>query len=343
MGVHDSGSGSNWREDSPDIDQPQGLDYREFNGLKAAIRKRVEKGHADFGDSTAGGQHIPGCGVLNIDYTSDPTAKVVADGTMLGHGIVWSCDGSGGVKGCLFCSTEASDLTNSGTWREVLLHPDQIWGGKDITWTGKHQFDASVEMTVLSVYEDFSVLGHLYCGSNAEITGSLWLDSSSDFSSAYFAGDVSFHTDIFVDGTAVLQNTDISGSLDVSGDLNVSGAVSIMTAPKRTDSDGNDLLNAHTYQASTDMFVMAYTEISLTGSFQAFVSDATADITSTTKLVCREGEQASYNTNKRSMTFCCPKDYYWEIDMTRMAPFGVDDLAAITVVALGDGSVEDKD
>lgn len=317
MGVHDDGLGSNWREDSPDKDQPQGLDWQEMQGLKKAIRKRFGKGHADFSDSTIGGEHTPGCGVLGMEITSDPTAQVVSGSSdeYRGHGMVWSCDGSAGTKGKLYCSTAAADSTSSGTWREILLHPDQVWGGKDITWTGAHQFDASVEMTTGSVFGDMSVLGHLYCGSNWDITGSMYVDGSSDVTAVYFAGDVTFGSGIHVDGTTLLQETDISGSLDVSGTISVSDMVSMIRGWD-TDvwnwtyySDQNDgpILND-----VADLFVSVRTNYNHTMDIRC--SSSVATIYDTTNRILHTGKQntpSSYAQDVLSANFPVPKDFYF--------------------------------
>jgi hypothetical protein len=69
MSVHPSGDGAAWDSiESLDVDQPHGLDYRTFNHISKAVRKRIMQEHEEFADATVGGVHKPGgSAVLGIE------------------------------------------------------------------------------------------------------------------------------------------------------------------------------------------------------------------------------------------------------------------------------------
>lgn len=137
MTVHSSGAGTSWNE-TLDVDQPHGLDYQEWNDIRIGVRKRIAEEHSSFADSTVGGIHKPGgAAVLGIN---DGTPGA-ADGTYRGHGLVWDNTSR------LWCSTAVAGASTSGDQTVVLLHPDKQWGGQDVTWTGAHEFDASVDIS----------------------------------------------------------------------------------------------------------------------------------------------------------------------------------------------------
>lgn len=220
MAVHPSGDGVAWVQNI-DIDQPHGLDYRAWNHLAIAIRSRMKKGHLDFSDSTIGGEHIPGCGILGW---GDGTPTV--DGTFHGRGVVY--DGTG----ILWCSSSTGEATTCD-YTIMKMHPDWQWDGGDITWTGGHEFDASVDITgAVTLYSDLTVMGNAEF-SDVDITGdvSVWgafyVDSSVDVSEFHVEGDASLDGDLVVDGTCEFNgNVDVSADLDVSGALSVSGDAS---------------------------------------------------------------------------------------------------------------------
>jgi len=71
--------------------------------------------------------------------------------------------------------------TGDGTYGAVgdptilKLHPDKQWGGGDITWSGAHEFDASVDFTgPVAINKDLTVDG------TAVFTGS-FLDGTTTF------------------------------------------------------------------------------------------------------------------------------------------------------------------
>lgn len=145
MAVHSDGLGSGWLEDL-DIDQPYGLDYREFNDLRIGIRKRMSKEHVSFGDTTAGGEHLPGrCGVLLVcDNTADFTAYVDATTAPLGS--------------MAYCITHANLWCMTGTasggspdFTIVKLGPLSFCLGADYTWDGAHLFDASCDFSDVAI------------------------------------------------------------------------------------------------------------------------------------------------------------------------------------------------
>lgn len=240
MGVHNDGLGSDWDAASPDVDQNQGLDYREFNGLKAAVRKRLAKGHVDFADDTAGGEHVPGgCGVFGIEITSSPTDNLTADNNYRGHGLVWTYDN--GQNGILYCNTapaESTDYIND--WTVVLMHPDKQWGGGDVSWTGAHEFQARVDITGVLGTNDVSISGNLHCASDMDVTGALTVtETVTCATGASFGMDVS-GTGAEFDSTlvaeAVLKAVDWSSTGDVvmGSDFSCSGhtnTVSILSGP----------------------------------------------------------------------------------------------------------------
>jgi len=145
MTAHSSGDGASWNE-TVDVDQPHGLDYREVNDVRIGVRKRLDSGHTTFADNTVGGVHMPGgAGILGMEITNaggDITSPIASDGTYQGRGIIWAWDGSQEAR--LWCSTEAAESTAATDWTVVRMHPDKQWAGGDVTWSGTHQFDVSV-------------------------------------------------------------------------------------------------------------------------------------------------------------------------------------------------------
>lgn len=262
MSVHSAGTGSGWKEDL-DVDQPHGQDYVEFNDLRIGVRKRINKEHEAFGDTTAGGEHIPGgCNVVDIlDATSDMT-NYWDDGTYTGGGLVW-CISTGTAYGALWlCAT--TDATYTGVADDVTIlkmHPDVQWGGQDVTWQGAHGFAADVSMD-----STLAIDGKIVSTSDLSITGGdIFCDGTADFST------------IGVDGTACLADVSVSGSLDVAGDVSVDGTTAVQDLVITGDStvtfdaiagetgpifkifgDWSTRASDTTYTARTDGIVTAY-------------------------------------------------------------------------------------
>jgi len=194
--------------------------------------------HVAFADATVGGIHKPGgCAVLGIE---DGTATVIADGTVVGHGIIWD------NTEALWCCTAAAGASTTGDWTILQMNPNTQWKGGDVTWAGNHQFDASV---------DFS---------DVDITGSLLVDSSFDASHAFFDGTV-IASNLEVTGSGVFDGTtDFYDEIDVSdvylrGDITGSalGIVSMLGSYTTQDADTIDMTSAHAYLAKQDGFVAA--------------------------------------------------------------------------------------
>lgn len=65
--AQEAGDGLSLNEDRPDIDQPEGYDYRELQHIKKGIRIRLEKEHscaaATMATDSAGGEHLNGSAV----------------------------------------------------------------------------------------------------------------------------------------------------------------------------------------------------------------------------------------------------------------------------------------
>lgn len=237
MGVHADGSGTSWDEASPDIDQPHGLDYRSHQDIRKGTRKRIGKEHREFADATVGGEHLPGgCGILGIvESTDDLTVGAgdasidITDGMFQGRGLIYDQ-----TRNVLWCYT--GDGTVNDDPYLVALHPDRAWGGGDITWSGIHQFDASV------------------CFSDGEVTGA-WLfegtvgfDNAVDFSKAIFEGTVAFNNEVD------FSEVNINGAVDAFGSWAVKS-------------------NNTKYQADTDGFVCAWSN-SAGGTCKGFTDAA---------------------------------------------------------------------
>ena len=170
--VHPDGTGTGWSNvEAVDIDQPHGLDYRYSQHIAKGVRKRINKEHKAFGDNTAGGEHKPGgCAILDIvDQTIDIS---IDDDTYKGRNILYDQTGSS-----LWCFTNTDGTASTPDGYRLMWGPKSICSGGDYTWTGAHEFDATV---------DFSNV--IACASDVEIAG-----------------------DISIDGTSVLQNTVITG------------------------------------------------------------------------------------------------------------------------------------
>ena len=221
MSVHQSGDGAAWAAlETLDVDQPHGLDYREFVHLAIAVRKRLEQEHVSFADSTVGGIHKPGgAAVLGI---CDGTPGA-ADGTYRGHGIVWDNTAQ------LWCSTATAGASTSGDFTVVLLHPDKQWGGADVTWNGAHEFDGSVDITGpfnvdgssdfsdVAVTGDLSVAGIIKTATDISVTGDLCVDGTATITGDFFVG-----ADMSIDGTS-----DFGGAVAFGSDVSIDGNVAI--------------------------------------------------------------------------------------------------------------------
>lgn len=261
MGVHPDGSGTSWDDlEAVDVDQPHGLDYRYANHIAKAVRKRLDKEHKEFGDSTAGGEHKPGgCAILDIvDQSVDIS---IDDSTYKGRNLIY--DQTNSVFWC-FTNTDGTASTPDGY--KLMIGPKSICLGADFTWDGAHLFDASVDMS------DAAITGDL------TIAGKLVVDGSADFSDVFVAGDLSIAgtlkvtgdvsvpgdvkiaTDLSVDGTTALQDTVITGDSTFTFD-----PIAGETGPTfKVLGDWSSRSNNTTYTARTDGFVVARRETGAT-------------------------------------------------------------------------------
>ena len=251
MGVHPSGDGVAWDSlEAVDVDQPHGLDYQYAQHLSKAVRKRINKEHEAFGDTTAGGEHSPGkCGVcLVCDDTADFTAFVDATTAPLGcfaycisHANLWCMTGT--------ASGGSPDVT------VIKLGPQSFCLGDDYTWTGAHEFDGSVDIS-----------GNVTIEGDLSLEGTLLLDSSADFSDVYiegefsvdgtadFGADVAFVADVSIDGTLAIQDTVLTGDSTFTFD-----PIAGETGPIfKILGDWSSRAQDTTYTARTDGFVSAY-------------------------------------------------------------------------------------
>lgn len=202
--AHPDGSGTSWEEDV-DVDRPHGLDYRYSNHIAKAVRKRSDKEHEAYGDTTAGGEHVPGwCKVLkHVDGTADVSGA--ADATLFQYnGLVHSMGNQS-----LWCITGAV-----GDPTVLLLDPNTQYKGGDITWTGAQEFDASVDFTTLHVDASAEFAG------KAQFDGTVNFDGAADF------------TDVRIDGTLDVYDRADFSSMGVSGDVTFSGGVEFDGAVK---------------------------------------------------------------------------------------------------------------
>jgi hypothetical protein len=159
----------------------------------------MEQEHSSFADNTIGGIHTPGgAAILGIE---DGTFTIVADGTLKGHGIVWDNSSR------LYCSTAVAGASTTGDWTLIKLHPDKQWGGQDVTWTGSHEFDGSVDISGPLTLDGAIDCSVIIVDGSVDISGALdcsvlGVDGSADFSDAGFGGDVTVSGLLKVDGTA---------------------------------------------------------------------------------------------------------------------------------------------
>lgn len=220
MAAHPDGTGTGWTEDI-DVDQPHGLDYRSLNHLAIAVRKRIGKEHTTFADATVGGEHTPGyCQVLRqVDGTAD--VSTAQDNTIFQ------------VNGLVHCSACHALWCITGTTSDptvLLLHPDKQYKGGDVTWTGGHEFDASVDMTGGLHVDGSTELEGFTCMTNAQVDGTLDVENRADFSGAGFYGDVTIQNGLTCSSATGIDGTlNIAGACRISGDTTVTGLMSWCT------------------------------------------------------------------------------------------------------------------
>lgn len=294
MTAHGDGLGTTWDVmETLDTDQPHGLDYRQLNHLAKAVRKRVNKEHEDFGDSTAGGEHVPGWAKVlkRVDGTADVSGAV--DATLFqGGGLVWSEGGD-----TLWCIT--GDVTTIDP-TVMTLHPDRQWKGGDVTWAGAHEFDSSVDISgSVTIEGDLTVEGHIL------------VDSSCDFSDVYADGDVS------VKGTLkVATDFTLTGDMGVDGtssffdecdfsDVKVNGVADIMGTCTSQSAGSVDMSSDIVYKVQTAGMVMVVGAANL--DFSCLIGSANPP-TKLVQLAVGDAGDIVYPS------FSVPKDWYWTLN-----------------------------
>ena len=282
MTAHSTGTGSGWNE-TVDIDQPQGLDYREWNDIRIGVRKRIAQEHSTFADSTAGGIHKPGgTAVLAME---DGTATIVADGTLRGRGLAYD------LSSRLWCASANAGVSTTGDWTLLKMHPDKQWDGGDVTWTGAHEFDASVDISGnVAMDGDLSVDGAIVVGGNAKVVGDASVDGTFTV-----GGDAAFLADASFDGTVDFgTNVGIVGGISATGasmfgnTVDITGALSLQSGldgGAAADTTGTvDIANGVKLTfGSVDAGAAARTTVAH-GMTNIFTAVASIDNTSTTNI-----------------------------------------------------------
>lgn len=258
--------------------------------------------HSAFADATVGGIHTPGgCAVLAMEISDDGgdiTTPVVGDGTYRARGLVWAWDGS--QNAILWCATKAAGNSTTGDWTVLMMHPDKQWAGRDVTWAGAHEFDASVDIS-----------------GPVRIHGAVIVDSSSDISDVYVNGDISMTgsikvaTDVSITGDMAIDGTsNFYDEVDVSS-LNASGVVSMLSAYTDEDSNTDTMLVAHAYKAATDGFVTVYATTNGEGRVVKSYVGLDNDPEGTGDIV--QYSQTYGNGAEISQNFPVAKDEYFEV------------------------------
>lgn len=332
MGVHGSGDGDTWDvNENIDADQPHGLDYRQFNHLAVGLRKRLAQEHTTFADSTVGGIHKPGgSAVLGMEITDtavDPTDLVVADGTYRGHGIIWAYDDASN-SGTLWCATAAAGASTTGDWTIMKLHPDDQWGGGDITWAGAHQFDATV-----SIVGDVSMDGDLAIG------GDFSVDGSSDFAGAMVvggdlsvAGSVKIATDFSLTGGMAIDGTENHNDEADFSAVNIDGTTSMFVGCTSQSAGAVDLSHGAafdaTWQVDSDGFINVY---ATAGGNTQGIKILIGSAANVTKVI--DGDFQSTNGLGMACGAPIPQGWYFAVSATANA-----DVQQILWTAIGKGS-----
>lgn len=176
MTVHSNGNGDGWNTQL-DVNQPHGLDYREWQDIRKGIQKREAKQHVSYADNTVGGEHKRGgCSILDVvDNSTDISAT---DGTYVGGGLVYQ-------KGVgLWCFTSLTEYTTSTSAHQIKIAPTSICKGADFTWTGEHQFDNTATFTDRVDFSSVGITGDVTIDGAVDITGRVIIDGSVDVSGA---------------------------------------------------------------------------------------------------------------------------------------------------------------
>ncbi len=223
MAVHSTGTGSGWLE-TLDVDQPHGLTYREFNDFRIGIRKRFSQQHTAPADATAGGLHKPGKTSILLTDTTANLATYLADSSCAEFALACST-----LTGRIFYM---NDATNE--WIKLPLQSASFCMGGDFTWTGGHEFDASVRFDGTATFADgaefsgavriqgsFCSIGTLYVDGTVDFTGTVTFDNSIQVKGqAEFTAGVVFDDSVAVTGALVCaSNANVTGDFSGTGTM----------------------------------------------------------------------------------------------------------------------------
>ena len=216
MAIHSNGNGDAWTELAPDVNQPHGLDYREFQDLRKGVRKRIAKQHLTFADNTVGGEHLPGGS--SILYTLDST-QVAAVDSKAGDATGQHAKGLACLTGFDGSSVSLWFYDDNTSATPIMITPASICRGADFTWTGAHEFDGTIDFSSCWFDDSVDIQGRLTCASNVTITGDLSVGGA-----ALFASDVSV-----AGGLNVAGDLTVTGTTRVTGDVSIQGKLTVKT------------------------------------------------------------------------------------------------------------------
>jgi len=325
MSVHSDGTGTGWDTlEALDVDQPHGLDYRESYHLAKAVRKRINKEHVAFGDTTAGGEHKPG-GAAIMDIVDASTDISATDGTYIGYDLIYDQTNS-----CFWCFTADGTAAAADDAYSIMLGPKSICLGADFTWDGAHLFDASCDFSDVAVTGDFT------------LAGKFAVDGSADFSDVFVEGDLSvagtlklatditITGDMAIDGTANFASTVDFGAdatVQIKGQFDLTAEVKLFGDWTTKSTDNAAFADAIVYQVSSDGFVTAYKQCTAGSTQELRVYTDSANPPTTLR-------QAASNSNTLYASVFSPvkKDHYWRVDIT------TDGNATIYWITFGDGT-----
>ena len=203
MGVHPDGSGTSWDDiEAIDVDQPHGLDYRSTQHLAKAVRKRLDKEHVAFADSTVGGEHIPGgCAILGIvDASTDIS---IDDSTFVGCNLLYDQ-----TNLMFWCFTNVDGTVSTPDGYRLKLGPKSICRTDDFTWDGAHLFDASVDMSDVAVTGDLTLAGKFETDGTVNFNGDVAVLADASFDGTVDFGDgVAFAAEVSIDGILKVDGT----------------------------------------------------------------------------------------------------------------------------------------
>ena len=274
MSVHSSGTGSSWNE-TLDVDQPHGLDYREWNDIRIGDRKRMAQEHAAYADSTVGGQHTPGgTGILLVETTANMTTLGAAADLTSAHEFGLACNTATDPTGAtlFYYGDDTIPVTLPVSWNNILT---------DVT----HTFGADSEITV---------------GPPFLFQNKVTIDGTANFGDgAFFAAEVSVDGLLKVDGTATefggtegvalfYDPTNLAGAADKqsntfpnnlvvkSGFINTGAAIGLLTYSAAFDNGFVSVVagGANDVEKTTNVSVYDATKV----GFRWRVEDAAQDI-----------------------------------------------------------------